>query len=410
MNDGPRSDEYPADVAAAADEQQLVRFAAPEVTAGDEEAVLRVLRSGWLSTGQESGRLEEELREYCGASHAVALSSCTAALEIAMASLRLPPGSRVGVPTWTFVASAQPAAQVGAVPVLLDIDPRTLNLDPASLEAALPELDAVVVVHFGGVPVDRSVLDLCAARGVPVIEDAAHALGATDHRGRVAGRSTVGACFSFYATKNLTSAEGGALVTDDPELAAYARTQRAHGMTDEAWRRYLPGGPDGYDVVELGRKANLPDVLAALARSQLARFDEMQAHRRELASRYRARLTGVADLELVPAIADPGSADHLMVVLLPDGVSRDEVIASMREAGVITHVHFTPLHRLTWFREHAEVGPTGVAVADRVARRALSLPLHTQLTMPEVDRVCEALERALGSIGPVSATRRRGAG
>ncbi|MEI2655041.1 MAG: DegT/DnrJ/EryC1/StrS family aminotransferase [Microthrixaceae bacterium] len=373
----------------------MIRFAAPEVSAADEAAVLRALRSGWLSTGDECAQLEDELAAFCGAGHAVALSSCTAALDIATASLRLRPGARVGVPTWTFAATAQPAAQLGAVPVLLDVDPTTLNVDPVSLEEALPDLDAVVVVHFGGVPVDRRVLDACAAAGVPVIEDAAHALGAHDHRGAMAGRSTVGACFSFYATKNLTSAEGGALVTDDVRLAAYARAQRSHGMTDDAWRRYDPNGPDRYDIVELGRKANLPDVLAALARSQLARFDEIQSTRRGLAERYRASLATVDGVDIVPDHPHPGSADHLMVVTLPDGVRRDHVVASMRATGVITHVHFTPLHRYTWFATHAAIGPSGVKAAERLADHVLSLPLHTQLSLSDVDRVATTLAESI---------------
>lgn len=394
----------------------LIRFAAPEVTPEDEAAVLRALRSGWLSTGSECARLEEELQAYCDAPYAVAVSSCTAALELATAALRLPTGARVGVPTWTFAASAQPAAQVGAVPVLLDVDPTTLNLDPEALERALPGLDAVVVVHFGGVPVDRRVLDLCADRGVPIIEDAAHALGASDHRGPISGRSTTAACFSFYATKNLTSAEGGALVTHDPELAAFARTQRAHGMTDDAWRRYHPGGPRDYDIVELGRKANLPDVLASLARSQLARFDDRQRRRRQLADRYRSLLDGT-DVTIVPGTAHDGSADHLMVVLLPEGIDRDRVAESLLARGVVTHVHFTPLHHLTWFRRHAELGPGGTPIADRLAPRALSLPLHPQLADGDVDRVVELLVEVLAETGSemapiddLSASRRSAAG
>lgn len=391
----PRPVIEPATVATA-DPTSVIRFAAPEITPADEAAVLRALRSGWLSTGEECHQLERELEEQCGAQHAVALSSCTAALEIAVAGLRLPPGTRIGLPTWTFAATAQAVAQARAVPVLLDIDPTTLNLDPRALDAALPGLDAVIVVHFGGVPVARDVLDLCAAHRVPVIEDAAHALGAVDHRGPISGRSTTAACFSFYATKNLTSAEGGALVTDDHVLATYAREQRAHGMTDDAWRRYLPEGPASYDIVELGRKANLPDVLAALARSQLSRIGAVLEHRRELTLRYHARLSTVEGVQVVPVDADPGSADHLLVVTLPAGVERDKVALRMRNSGVVTHVHFTPLHSLTWFRANAEIGPGGVPTADGMASRVLSLPLHTKLTGSDVDRVCDALQSALG--------------
>ena len=190
-------------------------FATPDVTEDDIAAVTKVLRSGWLTTGEESHALEAELAAYLGAAHVVAVSSCTAALEIALRCLDLQPGARVGVPAWTFVATATAAVHTGAQPVILDVEQDTLNLSAVALEAALEAgLDAVVPVHFGGVPVDRTIHDLCAAYGVPVVEDAAHALGARDERGMLRGAGSVAACLSFYATKNLTCGEGGALVTD----------------------------------------------------------------------------------------------------------------------------------------------------------------------------------------------------
>lgn len=371
-----------------------ILFARPHVDQSDHDAVTRVLTSGWITTGDECLRLEEELCALTGAAHAVAVSSCTAALELSLRSLRLPPGSRVGVPTWTFVASANAALAAGLEPVLLDVDPTTLNVAPNAVGAALDGLDALVVVHFGGVPVDRSVLDDAAAAGVPVVEDAAHALGAEDHRGPMAGRGTVGACFSFYATKNVTAAEGGALVTDDPDRAAFARTQRLHGLSADAWARYRPGAPAAYDVEEPGLKANLPDLLAALARSQLARLADLQATRRRLVTAYREGLTGLPVVP-VPPEADGRSADHLVVVLLPPDVDRDEVAVALAEERIGTSVHFRPLHRMRWFARNAAVGPTGLAGADSVADRALSLPLHPNLTEADVARVCAALGRAL---------------
>lgn len=378
-------------------DRREVLFAAPGITEGDVEAVVSALRSGWITTGTECEKLEAELSAYLDVPHVVSVSSCTAALEIALAFLDLPPGARVGVPTWTFASSALAAVHNGARPVLLDVDPETLNLSQAALERAIDErrLDAVVGVHFAGVPLPQQVHELCHARGIPLVEDAAHALGATDHRGSVAGQGTAGACYSFYATKNLTSAEGGALATDDTDLAAFARSYRLHGLSKDAWARYLPGGRAGYDVVEPGIKANLPDVLAALARSQLRRFDELQRQRRVLVERYRSNLTEVAGLRLVPGELDPRSADHLMVVILPEGSDRAMIADRMQAAGVGTSVHFQPLHTFTWFEKHAEVGAGGTPVADATMHRALSLPLHSQIEPADVDRVCEALACAL---------------
>jgi dTDP-4-amino-4,6-dideoxygalactose transaminase len=248
------------------------------------------------------------------------------------------------------------------------------------------------------VPVDAAVLARCRDAGVPVIEDAAHALGARDERGMLAGQGTAGACLSFYATKNLTSAEGGALTTDDDELAAFARAYRLHGMSRDAWARYRPGHWAQYDLVGPGIKANLPDLLAALARSQLARFGDMQARRRQLVERYRHNLAGTVaatGLQLVPGELAQQGADHLVVVALPLGVDRAAVQASLTAEGIATSVHFQPLHRFEWFTANTEVGPSGVPGAESMADRALSLPLSPRLTDDQVDQVCAALTEAL---------------
>jgi dTDP-4-amino-4,6-dideoxygalactose transaminase len=280
--------------------------------------------------------------------------------------------------------------------VLLDIDPDTLNLDPAALERALDDgLDALVIVHVAGNAVDSRVRKAADAAGVPVVEDAAHALPTGDDRGLVAGQGTVAACFSFYATKNVAGGEGGALTTEDPALADFARSYRLHGLTKETWRRFREGDEVPHDVVMAGIKANLPDPLAALARSQLSRLPELQAGRRAAVDRYRANLAAVDGVTCVPAERDPGSADHLMVVLLPEDVDRAAVTASMDAAGVRTGIHFPPLHHLTWFRDHAEIGPGGLPVADALAPRVLSLPLHPTLSDDDVDTVCQSLADAL---------------
>jgi dTDP-4-amino-4,6-dideoxygalactose transaminase len=371
-----------------------IRFAPPSITDDDVDAVASVLRSRWLSTGEVVADLEARLAARTGAPHVVAVSSCTAALEICVRHLRLRPGSRVGVPTWTFVASASSIVAAGGIPVLLDVEPDTLNLSPDAVEAAIEEgLDALMVVHFAGAGVDERVHKVAEAAGIPVIEDAAHALGTVDHRGEVSGAGTLGACFSFYATKNLTSGEGGALATHDDDLARFARSQRLHGLSTDAWDRYRVGGRAEYDLLEPGLKANLPDVLAALARSQLDRFDQMQARRRQIVDRYRALLEPVDGLGLLRP--DLGSADHLFPVLLPASVDRADVVEGLGAAGIGSGIHFKPLHRFRWFAEHADVGPGGVPVAEALADRALSLPLHAELTDGDIDRVVAALVACL---------------
>jgi dTDP-4-amino-4,6-dideoxygalactose transaminase len=373
-----------------------IEFAVPDIDEADVDAVAAVLRSRWLTTGAECAALERELADFLDAAHVIGVASCTAALELAFAYLDLPPGSRVGVPVWTFVASALAPMRHGAVPVLLDVDPDTLNLSTESLDAALDEgLDALVAVHFAGNPVDEAVHAHCAEAGVPVVEDAAHAFGASDHRGVLAGQGSVGAAFSFYATKNLSSGEGGALVTDDAELAEFARAHRLHGLVRRAPTRSDPGAELAPVLVGPGIKANLPDLLATLARSQLARFDAMQVDRRRVVDGYRSALGAVPGLQLVPDQAVPGSADHLFAVLLPPGASRAAVMDELRLAGIATSVHFQPLHHFDWMAANAKLGPTGAPVADAAASRALSLPLHPGLSDADVARVCEALVDAL---------------
>lgn len=374
-----------------------IPFARPDITDAEIAAVERALRSGWITTGEECVALERELAAYLGVDHVVAVSSCTAAIEIAYAALGLPPGARVGVPTWTFASSALAPFHHGARPVLLDVDADTLNVSVDAVVRALEEgLDAVVAVHFGGVPVAGKMHDVCADAGVPVIEDAAHSLGARDHRGMAAGQGSVAACLSFYATKNLTSAEGGALVTDRSDVADFARSFRQHGLSRDAWARYRPGEWAQYDLIGAGIKANLPDVLAALARVQLARFPEMQARRRDLVERYRAALSSVSGLTFVPAELDRRGADHLLVVALPEGVARTKVTGALDEARIGFSVHFQPLHRFGWFQANAVVGPAGVQVAESLADRVLSLPLSPAMTEGDVERVCDVVLGVLG--------------
>ncbi|MFN2507003.1 MAG: DegT/DnrJ/EryC1/StrS family aminotransferase [Acidimicrobiales bacterium] len=378
------------------DQEAPIGFAVPHIDESDIEAVVRVLRGGWLTTGFECAAFEAELQEYLGIPHVVGFSSCTAALETAYAYLGLPSGARVGVPTWTFAASALAPARFGAIPVLVDVDPDTLNVSPQAVEAAAASgLDAFVAVHFAGTPLDPEIHEILRAAGVPVIEDAAHAMGTVDHRGRVAGQGSVGACFSFYATKNLTSGEGGALVTDDPELASFARSFRLHGLVGDAWSRYRRGSRLLPEIHTPGIKGNFPDILAAMARSQLCRFDDVQKARRELVLQYRDLLRELDGIRCVPPAFVDGSSDHLMVVVLDEHIDRNSVVDRLSAAGIGTSVHFRPLHHLTWFRRNATLAGDSLPVADAMSSRALSLPLHSHLTAADVERVCDVVAKAL---------------
>jgi perosamine synthetase len=355
-----------------------------------------VLESGWVTSGQQVVEFEAELAAYVGAEHGIAVSSCTAAIELALRALELPPGSKVLMSTVTFCGAAAAIRHAGHVPVLADVDPVTAMPSPETAAAAAHGaggVDALVVVHHAGQPTD--VRALAAAAGVDldrVVEDAAHALGT------VVGDEPVGTisratCFSFYATKNLAIGEGGMVTTDDPELADRIRRTRLHGMSADAWRRYLPGGGWRYDVAVDGLKANMTDVQAAIGRAQLRRFDRDQARRAEVAARYDEGLAGIPGLRRPPRPLEGRHAWHLYPVRVEPayGMSRDALVDALRAQGVCTSVHFIPLHRLTWYRDHCIVPAEGLPGADRVFDRILSLPMDAVITDAEIDQVCAAL-------------------
>src|SRR5690349_4826591 len=289
--------------------------------------------------GPRTAEFEQALARYVGARHVIAVASCTAAIEIALRALRLGPGAAVLTPSLTFCGAVAPIVQAGLRPVLVDVDADTFLPTPATVSKAVRRAGrpaAMIVQHMAGHPAD--VPELAAAAGLPVsavIEDAAHGLGAELHGTRLGGASRA-ACFSFYATKNLPIGEGGAIATDDDELADYARAARLHGMSRDAWRRYLPGAGWRYDVAELGLKANITDVQAAIGRVQLGCLPAWQLRRENLAAAYDAALAGVPGLILPQRPAEGRHAWHLYQVRVTQdcGVPRDLVIDSLARRGV----------------------------------------------------------------------------
>ena len=366
------------------------------ICAEAQRAVVDVLASGWVTSGEQVVQFEREFAQHLGVEHAVAVSSCTAAIELALRALQLAPGSKVLMSTMTFCGAASAILHAGHVPVLADVDDVTAMPSPRTVAAAAAGcggVDALVVVHLAGLPTD--VTALAAAAGVDldhVVEDAAHALGTLVDDAAV-GTISRATCFSFYATKNLAIGEGGMVTTNDPDIADRIRQTRLHGMSADAWRRYLPGGGWRYDVAVDGLKANMTDVQAAIGRAQLRRFDADQARRAAVADRYDEALADVPGIRRPPRPATGRHAWHLYVVRVePEyGVTRDELIGLLRRRGVGTSVHFIPLHRLTWFGRHCVVPPGGMAGADRVFEQILSLPLDAVISDAEVAVVCTAL-------------------
>ena len=384
-------------VAAVVPLSTSVPFCVVDITPDARAAAARALRTGWITTGPEVAAFEDEFAAVVGARHAVAVSSCTAALQLALRALELPPGSRVLTPSMTFAGAVHAILQAGLQPVLVDIDPGTLMPAPEHVAAAAargPRPDAMVVLHYGGAPAD--IFALADAAGLPmerVVEDAAHALWTRIPGGRDVGTLSAATCFSFYATKNLPLGEGGMITTENDLIASHVRRARLHGMSKDAWRRYLPGGTWRYDIEVAGIKANMTDVICghgpgpAVPSACVAA--PARADRSALPARTRRR----------PRRAAPRRAgrrpSRLASVRHSDRARRRDqsrlVAAHLEEMEIGCSVHFIPVHQLRYFRDllgdHAGLLPGTDEAADRV----LSLPMHPRLSDADVDRVCEAV-------------------
>jgi len=373
--------------------RRFIPFYRPFTDERDVREVAGSIRSGWLTTGPKVRALEERIAQRVGARHGVAVNSCTAALHLALAALGIGPGDEVVTSPYTFAATGEAILYLGARPVLADIDARTLNLDPeAAARAITRRTRALVPVHIAGLPCDLKALRALARR-VPIVEDAAHAIGASIGR-RPIGAISEMTCFSFYATKNLTTGEGGMVTLDDRRLADRLRRLSLHGLTRDAWKRYTRAGTWRYDVVELGFKYNMTDVAAAIGLAQLSRFDRMQRRRLRIAERYHRRLAGEEAFELPATVRGMTHAWHLYILRLAPEVlriGRDELIEILRDRGVGTSVHFQPLHLHSYYRRTFGYRPGDFPVTERESARALSLPLYPGLSDGDVDRIADTL-------------------
>ncbi|MEZ5632124.1 MAG: DegT/DnrJ/EryC1/StrS family aminotransferase [Burkholderiaceae bacterium] len=379
----------------------FIPFARPDIGEAEIEAVARTLRSGWVTTGPETKAFESEFAAYLGGGvQAIAVNSATAGLHLALEAIGIGPGDEVIAPTLTFTATVEVARYLGADAKLVDVDPVTLNIDPACIEAAItPRTRAILPVHYGGLACDMAaIFDIARRRGLQVVEDAAHALPTTSQGTLVGQLPSAAAVFSFYANKTMTTGEGGMVVTADDALAARMKVMRLHGISRDAFDRFSSRTPAWYyEIVAPGFKYNLTDTAAALGRVQLQRLPAFLARRRQLAARYLAELR---DLPLVlPADAPAGEthAWHLFVLRLSDAarVTRDEVIQRLSDAGIGTSVHYVPLHRQPYWRDRYGLTPEQFPVAEAAYQRMFSIPLFTAMSDDEQARVIGALRAAL---------------
>lgn len=370
-----------------------IPFARSRVVSEAIDEVARVLGSGWLTTGPEVVAFERDFAEFVGAPHAVAVSSCTAAIELSLRALKLPPGAKVLTSTMTFCGAVHAIVHAGLKPVLVDVNPDTLMPDAATTAAAVRRegrVDAMVALHFAGYP--APVAEMAAAAGLPmsrVIEDAAHALG-TRVGDQDVGTVSAATCFSFYATKNLPIGEGGMITTADPAIEHHVRRARLHGMSRDAWKRYTPGNGWSYGVDVAGLKANMTDVQAAIGRAHLPYFPSWQERRAELAERYDQQLADIPGIGTAPRPAAGRHAWHVYVIRVepPFGMDRDTLSAQLAERGVSCSVHFIPTHHHPYFERLLGCSRADFPGAEEVFSQILSLPLFQNLEDEELDRVC----------------------
>jgi dTDP-4-amino-4,6-dideoxygalactose transaminase len=362
---------------------EFLPFSPPSIGEDEIAAVVDTLRSSWITTGPKTKRFQEAFAASVGAQAALAVNSCTAALHVALASAGIGPGDEVITTTMTFCSSVNVIEHVGARPVLVDVEPDTLNLDPVQVRKAIgPRTKAILPVHYAGHPVDLDAIEAAAAGcGALVVEDAAHGFPAR-YKGRMIGGGANPTAFSFYATKNLTTAEGG-MLTGPAARVEPARVIALHGMDRDAWKRYDKGGAWMYDVVAPGFKYNMTDIQAALGLCQLERMAEFQRRRRAIVSIYQTAFTGHRALQVPVERPEVEHAWHLYVLRLRPAalaIKRDAFIEALKERNIGTSVHFIPVHMHSFYKNKYGYAKDAFPVAADAFSRCISLPLNPRMS------------------------------
>lgn len=364
---------------------------------GEKEvnAVAEVIRSGWLTMGAKTFQFEREFASYVGARYAVAVSSCTAGLHLSLEAAGIGPGDEVLLPTTTFTATAEVVTYLRARPVLVDIDPVTLNLDVVNAERKITaRTRAIIPVHFGGQPCDLVQIRALADKyRLKIVEDAAHALPST-YRGTKIGAVSELTTFSFYATKTLSTGEGGMVTTENEDHARRIQVMRLHGISRDAWKRYSAEGTWYYDVIEAGYKYNLTDMQAALGIVQLEKCDAMHKARQDIAARYDSQFGSIDALQIPEVLPDRSTSWHLYVLRLrleALRIDRDTFIRELAARGVSTSVHFIPLHLQPFYQRHFQYKKGDLPVAEEQYLRSVSLPIYPGMTSGEISHVIESV-------------------
>ena len=367
----------------------------------EEQAVLQVVKSRWLTMGAVTQQFEAEFAAYVKARHAIAVTNATAALHLACVAAGLGAGDEAVVPSLTFVATANAVRYVGATPVFADIESETcLNISARAIEACITDRTrAILVVHYGGYACEMpAILATARKHGLAVIEDAAHAVG-SELEGRMLGTWGSVGCFSFFSNKNMTTGEGGMLVTDDDALAEKLRLLRSHGMTSLTWDRHK-GHAWSYDVVDLGYNYRIDEVRSALGLAQLQKLPHNNQRRREQTALYHDLLRELCPAVGIPFEKHPGiSACHLLPILLPQGTSREAFMGQMKSAGIQTSIHYPPIHQFSAYQQLQAPHRSDLCLTEDVAAREVTLPLYPGMSEADITLVAETVRDSLMRVG-----------
>ena len=372
-------------------------YSLPWIEEEERQEVVDTLKSGWLSIGPKVKKFEDSLAGYTEAKYAIALNSCTAALHLSLVALGIGGGDEVITTPFTFVATANVIVHVGAKPVFVDIERDTYNIDPEKVEEAVTsKTRAIIPVHYAGQPCDmKTINEIAEGHGLSVVEDAAHALGA-EYEGKKIGTFSDATCFSFYPTKNITTGEGGAVTTNNKELADKLGVLRLHGMDKSAWKRYSFKGSWYYEVLECGFKENMSDIQAALGIHQIRKLDKFMEIRRKYAEIYTKELGKLGEIITPHEKPNVKHPYHLYPILLRS-YDRGKFIERMGEIGISCSVHFIPLHLHPFYRNTFGSKRGDFPVAEWVYDREVSLPLYPKMSEKDVWDVIQATKEVLST-------------
>ncbi len=379
--------------------ERFLVYGAPAIEDAEINEVVSSMKSGWLGTGPKVAQFENDIKAYKGAAHAVAVNSCTAALHLSILAAGLKPGDEVVTTAMTFCASVNAIIHAGCKPVIADVDPVTMNIDPKCVEALItPRTRAIMPVHFAGRPCDMDALcKITKKHGLKMVEDCAHAIE-TEYKGQKAGNFGDFGCLSFYVTKNIITGEGGMVLTKSEEDAARIKILALHGMSKDAWKRFSDEGFKHYQVVEAGFKYNMMDIQAAIGIHQLRRIEKYWERRWEIWRRYDEALNGLLIGLPSPPEPDTRHAFHLYTIMIDEdmaGISRDEFLGEMAANNIGVGVHYLSIPEHPYYQRTYGWRPEDYPNATKIGRQTVSLPISAKMTNEDVDDVIEAVRRTV---------------